>query len=213
MKADLYALTQTLSDTLRPAETTVNWLPPVLLRLLARGEPLTVAEIATVADRSGAEVQAALTRLPDTELDDAGRVVGWGITLRPTPHQFTVGGRHLFTWCALDTLMFPALLGQAASVSSQCHATGEPVHVQVDVSPDRVSAVTPAEAVVSIVTPGETASLRGAFCNQVHFFSSAEAAGPWLAEHPEASVLPVAEAFELGRPLVAQLAAGSADCC
>lgn len=157
--------------------------------------------------------------MPDTEFDGAGRVVGWGITQRPTPHHFEVDGRHLFTWCALDTLMFPALLGHAASVSSPCHATGEPVHVRVDVAPDRVSHVTPADAVVSIVTPGETASIRGAFCNQVHFFANAGAARPWLAEHPGASVLPVREAFELGRPLVAQMAAGAGagagagDCC
>jgi len=191
----------------------VNWLQPDLLRLVARGEPVTVADIAAACGRPVAEVQAALSQMPDTELDDAGRVVGWGITQRPTPHQFEVDGRHLFTWCALDTLMFPALLGQAASVTSPCHATGEPVHVQVDVNPDRVGAVTPAEAVVSIVTPGKTASIRGAFCNQVHFFASADAAAPWLAGHREASVLPVAEAFELGRPLIAQMAAGSSDCC
>jgi len=211
--ADLHALTQTLSDTLRRPDMTVNWLQPVLLRLVARGEPVTVADIAAACGRPVAEVQAALGQMPDTELDDAGRVVGWGITQRPTPHQFEVDGRHLFTWCALDTLMFPALLGQAASVTSPCHATGEPVHVQVDVDPDRVSTVTPAEAVVSIVTPGKTASIRGAFCNQVHFFASTDAAAPWLAEHPGASVLPVAEAFELGRPLVAQMAAGAGDCC
>jgi len=209
--ADLHALSQTLSDTLRRPDTTVNWLQPALLPLIALGEPVTVAEIAAACGRPVGEVQAALHQMPDTELDDAGRVVGWGITQRPTPHQFEVDGRHLFTWCALDTLMFPALLGQAASVTSPCHATGE--HVQVDVDPDRVSTVTPAGAVVSIVTPGTTASIRGAFCNQVHFFASADAAAPWLAEHPGASVLPVAEAFELGRPLIAQMAAGSSDCC
>jgi alkylmercury lyase len=210
--ADLHALSQTLSDTLRLPDMTVHWLQPALLPLIALGEPVTVAEIAAACGRPVPEIQAALREMPDTELDDAGRVVGWGITQRPTPHQFEVDGRYLFTWCALDTLMFPALLGQAASVTSPCHATGEPVHVQVDVNPDRVSTVTPAEAVVSIVTPGKTASIRGAFCNQVHFFASADAAAPWLAEHPGASVLPVAEAFELGRPLVAQMAAGSSDC-
>lgn len=211
--ADLNTLTHTLSDTLRRTNKTVNWLQPVLLRLVSLGEPVTVADIAAACGRPVAEVQAALRQMPDTELDDAGRVVGWGITQNPTPHRFEVDGRHLFTWCALDTLMFPALLGQAASVTSPCQATGEPVHVQVDVDPDRVSTVTPAEAVVSIVTPGETASIRGAFCNQVHFFAKAGAAGPWLAEHPGASVLPVAEAFELGRPLIAQMAAGAGDCC
>jgi len=174
---------------------------------------VTLADIAAACDRPVAEVQAALTQMPDTEFDDAGRVVGWGITQRPTPHQFEVDGRHLFTWCALDTLMFPALLGKSAAVSSPCHVTGEPVHVQVGVDPGRVGSVNPAGAVVSIVTPGETGSIRGAFCNQVHFFASADAAGPWLAEHPEASVLPVAEAFELGRPLIAQMTAGAPDCC
>ena len=211
--ADLNALTQALSDTLRRTDTTVNWLQPVLLRLVVLGAPVTLADIADVCGRPIDEVHVALGQMPDTELDDAGRVVGWGITQRPTAHHFEVDGRHLFTRCALDTLMFPALLGQAASVTSPCQATGEPVHVRVDVDPDRISAVRPADAVVSIVTPGETASIRGAFCNQVHFFASADAAGPWLAVHPGASVVTVAMAFELGRPLAAQMAAGAGDCC
>lgn len=211
--ANLNALTQALSDTLRRTDAAVNWLQPVLLRLVALGEPVTVADIAAACGRPIEEVQAALTQMPDTELDDAGRVVGWGVTQRPTPHRFSVDGRQLFTWCALDTLMFPALLGQAATVSSPCHATGQLVQLEVGVEPDRVTSVSPEGAVVSIVTPGETASIRGAFCNQVHFFASADAAGPWLADHPEASVLPVAEAFEVGRPLVALMRAGSTGRC
>ena len=210
---DLAALSESLSGTLRRSDTTVNWLQPVLLRLVAGGEPVTVADIATAAGRPEPDVRAALAEMPDTEFDDSGRVVGWGITQRRTPHRFEVDGRHLFTWCALDTLMFPALLGKPAQVSSPCHATGQPVEVQVDVNPDRITSVTPAEAVVSIVTPGVTGSIRGAFCKQVHFFASADAARPWLVEHPTASVLPVAEAFELGQPLVAQMAAGATDCC
>lgn len=195
----------------------MNWLQPVLLRLVAEGQPVPVADIAAAAGRAEPEVRAALAQMPDTEFDDSGRVVGWGISQRQTPHRFDVDGRHLFTWCALDTLMFPALLGKAVSVSSPCDATGEPVQVQVqvqvDVNPDRVGRVAPAAAVVSIVTPGTTGSIRGAFCDQVHFFASADAAGPWLAEHPGASVLPVARAFELGRPLVARMAAGATDRC
>lgn len=87
-----------------------------------------------------------------------------------------------------------------------------PVHVWVDVDPDRVSTVSPAEAVVSIVTPGETATIRGAFCNQVHFFASADAAGPWLRRAPRRECPAGREAFELGRPLIARMAAGSSDC-
>ena len=211
--ADLDALSTSLLDTLRRGDDAVAWLLPAVLRLVAGGEPVTLEQVADATGRPVQDVREALTALPDTELDDTGRIVGWGITQRETPHRFNVDGKHLFTWCALDTLIFPALLGKPATVSSPCHTTGQPVQVQVEVDPDRVSHVTPPEVVVSIVTPGQTASIRGAFCNQVHFFSSADAARPWLAEHPEATVLPVAEAFELGRPLAAQLGAGATDCC
>ena len=95
--ADLNALAQTLSDTLRRTDTTVNCPQPVLLRLVSLGEPVTVADIADACGRPIGEVHAALGQMPDTGLDDAGRVVGWGITQRPTPHHFEVNGRHLFT--------------------------------------------------------------------------------------------------------------------
>lgn len=136
-------LTETLAATLRRGDPAVNWLQPGLLRLVAGGQPVAVADIAAASGPPQDEVQAALAQLPDTELDEVGRVVGWGITQRPTPHQFDVAGRRLFTWCALDTLMFPALLGEGASVSSPCHATGEPIHVRVDVDPDRITASHP----------------------------------------------------------------------
>lgn len=211
--ADLDALTTALTDTLRRGDATIAWLQPVVLRLVAGGEPVTLEQVAQATGRPVQDVRKALAGLPDTEFDDTGRIVGWGITQRETPHRFNVGGRHLFTWCALDTVMFPVLLGQPAAVSSPCHATGQPVQLQVEVDPHRVSHLTPPDAVVSIVTPGPTPSIRGAFCNQVHFFSSAAAAAPWLAEHPEATVVPVAEVFTLSRPLVAQLNAGATDCC
>jgi alkylmercury lyase len=54
---------------------------------------------------------------------------------------------------------------------------------------------------VSIVTPDDLVSVRASFCNHVHFFADADAAAPWLAEHPGGSVLPVADAYQLGRQL------------
>ncbi|WP_456045472.1 organomercurial lyase [Streptomyces parvus] len=47
-----------------------------------------------------------------------------------------------------------------------------------------------------MVTPDAPTSVRAAFCNQVHFFASADAAKDWLTEHPDAQVVPVADAFE-----------------
>lgn len=116
---DFAALSESLSDTRRRSDASVNWLQPVLLRLVAEGEPVAVADFAAAAGRPEPDVRTALADMPDTEFDEAGRVVGWGITQRRTPHRFDVNGRHLFTWCALDTLMFPATaprqLAQAAS--------------------------------------------------------------------------------------------------
>ena len=85
-----------------------------LLRLLADGDPVTVQQLSVAAGRTIDEVRLGLAAMQDTEYDDQGRIVGQGLTLRPTPHRFTVDGEELYTWCALDTLIFPALLDRPA---------------------------------------------------------------------------------------------------
>jgi alkylmercury lyase len=144
------------------------WLWRCLLQLLARGEPVTEDELAAATRRPAAEVRAALAALPDTEYDDADRIVGSGITFRPTPHRFEVDGRQLYTWCALDTLIFPAILDRPARVTSPCRATGAPIHLEI--SPAGITAVAPEEPVVSLVMPSDGCSIRTGFCDHVHFF-------------------------------------------
>ncbi|QGK68713.1 organomercurial lyase MerB [Allosaccharopolyspora coralli] len=211
MTTEQNPLAERLNATLSSALTEggMAWLWPPLLRLLARGHPVTADELAAAIGHSTDEVRHALAALPDAEYDEHCRLVGYGLTHRRTPHHFTVDGRQLYTWCALDTLLFPAVLDRPAEVESPCHATTTPVRLTVE--PDRVVGVEPAGAVVSLVTPGQCTSVRSAFCNQVHFFASPEAAQPWLSEHPEAAVLPVAEAFTLGRQLAEQHM--GTDCC
>jgi alkylmercury lyase len=208
---NLDQLTDDLAGTLRRNDTDITWLQPVVMRLLAAGKPVSVEELADATDRPAANIRATLEAMPDTEYDEDGRVVGWGITLRETPHRFTVDGHPLFTWCALDTLMFPAIIGQPAQVSSPSPVSGDQVRVEVEA--DRVVTVEPPDAVVSIVTPGESSSIRGAFCNRVHFFTSADDARGWLDDHPDAQVLPVAEAYALGRRLAEQMLTGANRCC
>ncbi|MFI8909070.1 alkylmercury lyase [Streptomyces albidoflavus] len=210
---------QQLTDRLAAAfaaaghATARPWLWPALLQLLSRGEPVTTAQLADATGRTEDEVRQALATLPDTEYDAAGRIVGSGITLNPTPHRFTVDGRQLFTWCALDTLVFPAVLDRVAQVESPCRTTGAPVRLTVE--PDRVTRTEPAAAVVSLVTPDDLTAVRSAFCNHVHFFASDRAAAPWLARHPEATTVPVAQALAVGRPLATafQQDPGPAGCC
>lgn len=170
-----------------------------LILLLAEGKPVSPARIAAVMERSSEELETILRQMPSIELDEEGNVVGAGLTLRPTPHRFTINDRTLFTWCALDALMFPGLLGQTVQVESPCATTGTPVRVKI--TADGVEQVEPPEAVVSLVAPDASADIRRSFCDYVNFFSSNEAASAWLSKHPGAMTLPVKEAYQLGRRL------------
>lgn len=58
---------------------------------------------------------ADLLRLAkDTEWDQNGNVLGYGLTLRPTAHRFEIDDQTLCKWCAFDTLIFLALIGKPA---------------------------------------------------------------------------------------------------
>lgn len=189
----------------RPEETGFDpGLLIPLLRLLVDGEPVTIEQLASAAGRTFDRVRHGLATVPDTEYDDQGRVVGQGLTLHPTPHRFTVAGEELYTWCALDTLLFPALLDRAARVESVSPVSGESIQVTIDPAAG-VTHVEPATAMVSLVNPDKIASIRSSFCNQVHYFTSTTDAVDWLAEHPEAEVVPVAEAHRIGTDLATSL--------
>ncbi|BBY56177.1 hypothetical protein MKOR_34280 [Mycolicibacillus koreensis] len=122
----------------RPEETGLDaGLLIPLLRLLVDGDPVTVEQLAAAASRTLDDVRRGLAAVPDTEYDDQGRIIGQGLTLRPTPHRFTVAGEELYTWCALDTLIFPALLDRPArwsrpprSAASRFGSTSTPQKVQ-----------------------------------------------------------------------------------
>ncbi|WP_199429520.1 organomercurial lyase MerB [Qaidamihabitans albus] len=207
-------IASTLDSVFRPdTDVSGGWRGITLLRLLARGEPVTLGALAAAHGQPVEDVRRALATSPDIEYDGHGRIVGAGLTLRPTPHRFEIDGRVLYTWCAMDTLVYPRLLASPARITSPCQATGAPIDLAVDDT--GVTEIDPATAVVSLVTPGDLTSVRTAFCDHVHFFVSRQAARPWLAGHPDASLLPVAGAYDLGRDLVDSSCrpGGTESCC
>ncbi len=173
-------------------------LLPHLVRLLAHGRPVERRQVAEAAGLPVADVEGFLRAQPGTDWDDDGRISGFGLTLRPTPHRFVVEGQMLYTWCATDTLVFPAILGRGAVVESACPVTSRPIRLEV--TPDAVVSVDPPTTVVSQVHPAEAVEdIRGVVCRHGHFFSSPQAASDWAAEHPEGQVLSVSEAFDCAR--------------
>lgn len=177
-----------------------------LLRELTYGLPVTLQALADAARLPIEEVCRLLREAPNTEYDLEGRIIGHGITLRQTPHAFEVDGRQLYTWCALDALMFPAVIGRCARVRSLCPETGVPVSLTAH--PHQLREVQPAGVAVSLVVP--RADTRSSFCCHVHFFASGAAADRWVQRHPGVEVLSVEAAFCLGQEIARRLALGTA---
>ncbi len=175
---------------------------PHMWRLLAEGAPVPVDRVAVAVGWSAERVRGALRAHP-VEWDDQGRLIGFGMTLRPTPHKFTFEGRSLYGWCASDTLMFPVLLGKPGLIESLCPVTGKPVRVEV--TPDGVRSVDPREAAVSAVRPDRRVkNVRTEICHLGHFFSSREAAAAWLEANPQGLLHTVEEDFEIHRRVAEQ---------
>jgi alkylmercury lyase len=179
-------------------------LLPYAIRLLAEGEPVELERLAAAAGRPLEEVATALDEQASAERDGDGQLVGLALTLRPTPHRFTVDGRTLYAWCATDTLVFPVILGKPGVVESTCPQTGQPIRIEL--TPDAVERLDPPEAVMSALRPiGKLADMRADTCNHGHFFSSAAASANWVRQHPDGYVYPVAEAFRLDREVITRL--------
>lgn len=174
------------------------------LRELATGRSVEPERLAALAGVSVEQTLALLREAP-SEWDSSGtRLVGLGLTSQPTPHLFQVHDRSLYTWCAVDAIFFPVLIGAPARIQSPCVATGDVI--QIDVTLAGVEHVEPSSAVVSVVTPDiDISEVRQAVCAAQNFFRSPEAASQWHAEHPEALLLPVADMFELYRRAVVQV--------
>lgn len=158
------------------------------LRLLANGCPVLPDEIAILLDVSPANVLSTLQGL-GAEFDEEGNVLGFALTLVPTPHAYEANGRKLYTWCAADGLLLPIMLKHTAHIESADPVTGE--KIRVTVSPDGVQKVEPTSAVVSWVNEIDLANIRGSCCHYVHFFGSPESASKWIAHHPDKKFYPV----------------------
>ncbi len=177
-------------------------LARTVYRLLAERGPVTPAAIAERIGWPVADVGKMLERWPAVFRDDAGAIVGfWGLASEPvTDHRIDFDGiGRAWTWCSYDTLFITPLLGATAHVTSRCPTTG--ATVQLTVSADGVSDLTPDTAMVSMLLPDAPFddNVRQTLCHYVLFFASPQAADTWTSQHPGTFALPVADAFEVAR--------------
>jgi alkylmercury lyase len=188
-------------DLLGPDHQTGRQLMRTAVRLLAHGAPVTMTELATAAGVDVADPINAPAGT-DIEYDDEHRIVGWGLTLNRTPHRFIVDGHELYTWCAADTLLFPAIIGSRAQIESRCPTTDTVIRLTVDPQ-GGVTDLSPATAVISIPAAEELddTRVRASCCSPGRVLATAEAAEDWLAKYPTGTVLPVAGAYPQLQPI------------
>jgi alkylmercury lyase len=201
----LHAQLETLAQAIVAGQKRYQRHTPLfdqLLHLLVEGRPLSPERLARALQRSVDEVRAILGEHPELEYDAHGDIVGSGLTLLPTPHQFQVADRMLFTWCAMDTLSYPVRVTLTARVTSRCPVTGSAIRLTV--TPEQALDLDPPGAMVSLVIPEAAEAtvcchnVREDVCHYGHFLVSSEAATQWAATHPHAVILPVAEAYQVG---------------
>lgn len=172
-----------------------------LYRELARGAPARLNELLDKLEIDAADGTRRVRSWPGVYYDGEQRIIGyWGLGLGRTRHRLLVGAQELFAWCAWDTLFLPALLDARAEVESICRGTGQAVKLAVGTT--GIESAHPPALAVSFVVPEERAvraDVIASFCRYVHLFSTEEAACGWREQHPAAFLLPLSEAFEVGR--------------
>ena len=167
--------------------------------LLGDGRPFRPEELARRGNLPTEEVASFFDEWPMVQRDRQGRVVAFGgLTLEPTSHALEVVGRTLHTWCALDTLFLPELLGRPARIRSTSPETGETISLTVDGA--GVHDVAPEGAAMTLHEVGgfDLQDVVGTFCCYVHFFASEQAARAWAERSEGTYVASIAEGFEYG---------------
>jgi alkylmercury lyase len=204
-RIDLRQLAGDVMDHNAPLTRDASELVRLAQLALLEGEPVSMDRIGRLNHLSHSAVTATLLGLPGmARFDGWGRLVGvFGLSVQPTPHRLSAGTSSAYTWCAWDSLFIPRVIGTDIAVASHCPVTGTPVELRV--SPEGVSAMSPGEVMVSFLAGRQATGecgLAGACCSHIHFLSDTAAARRWLACQPAGLVLTIEEAWQLGRLFV-----------
>jgi len=157
--------------------------------------PLTMKDFAELMGKEGHE--ALKFAQNKGEINTKGELVGLlGLSIVPTNHELTMAGRKFYTWCAADSLIFPAILGEDAVIHSKDPMTGESIEIRV--KNDRLLDISPKEAMISWVDEINEDDIRCSMCNRVHFFTTAATAANWHENNKDARIFKVEDYYASG---------------
>jgi alkylmercury lyase len=164
--------------------------------------PVSLDQLATHVGLPAAETAQLLQLTWQERIDLRDGMIR--LDVRPAgPRRYRVhaGGRPIGAGkgCSVDMYLLALVLGRPIHAEATCPATGTPI--RVDITPEGVERIDPPTAVVAVV------DLDAEVCAQQPFFASAQAASPWLADHPQGRLIPVRSFHAEARRLIDRLEA------
>lgn len=117
-----------------------------------------------------------------------------GLSLTPTHHKFIVQNKTLYTWCALDAILFTEWLDVSSQIISQDPIDNSLIELNIDC--DHLVSSNPYPIFLSLVEKMDSCNIRGSFCNHVSFFASEQTAKQWLSKNPSGKILTLEDLFE-----------------
>jgi alkylmercury lyase len=171
-------------------------------RALADGRPVSSEHSDDIISELGSDAASAHRFLDAVcERNPAGDIVGAvGLSLDGHPYRFRVNGVNLRTWCAVDTLFLPAMLGMRAEVTSLSPLSG--VHISLIIDSAGVRQSEPQGTVVSLpvvdavdVDTDSARGIQGTFCCRAHFFASRDEGERWAGQRGGAEIVSLDEGF------------------
>jgi alkylmercury lyase len=211
LQTSVERVSEAIKGAMPVLDETDRQIAAAIYRLMSLGKPVELRDIGEAVGIDANDVEARLASWPGVYRDKGGRVAGfWGhaIAKLDPEYRLNADGRTTYAWCALDTLFIPGIIGKTVRVEASDPISGEPISMVVD--RDRARSISPAGALVSMVVPDAPFGydVIESFCHRVRFFASEETGAQWIAEHPDTTLLSVADAFEVGHALAIRITPG-----
>jgi alkylmercury lyase len=205
------SVSEAIKGAMPVLDETDRQIATAIHRQMSLGKPVEPAAVAHAVGIRVDHVEARLASWPGVYRDEGGRIAGfWGhaIAALDPEYRLVADGQTTYAWCALDTLFIPGIIGKSIRVEASDPVSGQPISMLVD--RDGARTVSPAGALVSMVVPDGPFDydVIESFCHRVLFFASEETGAQWIAEHPDTTLLSVADAFEVGRALTTRITPG-----
>lgn len=174
--------------------------------LLARGEPVSVGQIASAAGVDDHKIEEAL-RKARCAFDESGRLIDlFGMMLAPSYHRLEIDGKAVFSCCALWAHAIPKLVDRAVLIESVDPQIRE--IVRLEIVSGKIHSIDP-ETAVATMAVADAVSIRqdvgSAFCRHVRHFASSDSAHEFAAASPTCQVVDVHELHEIADQLHARI--------